>query len=196
MKMGNGTIPAVLLMLLTTTLCPYAGMRHSLLPSMILAAAAAAAACATPLKLVRIPKNLPLVSNLTSFQPNNSADGDDSLPHQRAYLLTTTESWIVLVPEETYHHGHHHHTLKRTSQQARRHQCSFATNGGPFHAGGSCVGAVMVHGHVVDGSSSFGNGVGFGIAHRQDEREWVIGSIHNVSQATYGSWIAVLRDGL
>jgi hypothetical protein len=128
-----------------------------------------------PLKVLLKPSWVRPETNLTVLPPSKE------LP-RAAYLLTTTESWSVVVPS-----GHDRTLLERTSIQAAKHHCRYASNGGPFQKDGSCVGAVVSNGHVV--AQEFGS-VGFGLASQweQDENRqvsrWVIGSIDNTTQAT------------
>lgn len=128
------------------------------------------------LQIIDIPFNPPF----RNFTIIDRAD----LP-RRLYVVTSTDRWRIYLPEIEYD------TLKevinpkvynspfvRPSIQATRHGCYFVTNGGPFHADGTCIGVVVVEGHVV--YDSFG-GVGFGIT-KGPNRQWVIGKLSHQSQ--------------
>jgi hypothetical protein len=139
--------------------------------------AIAAAQSPIPIQLVSV-SDTPAVTNWTILERPD-------IP-RRAYLVRTTDDWSVVVPgldrsgeidpsmlEASLSR------LERTSVQAAKHGCFLATNGGPYHADGTCVGVVVANSHVVH--RSFG-GVGFGITHGPS-RKWVVGTLSNASQA-------------
>ena len=115
------------------------------------------------LYLVPVP-SFPAYTNLTVL---NFKD----LP-RKAYLVTTSEPWNVVVPSPYPH-------LERTSVQAKKHDCRLATNGGPFQADGTCVGAAIVNGKVV--ADDFG-GTGFGVT-KGPETKWVLGAVDSIQKA-------------
>ena len=80
--------------------------------------------------------------------------------HRRAYLLVTTTPWTtVQLPS----------SLERTSHQARKHHCTYATNAGPYQADGSCVGSVAIQGRWIQTDG----GVGWG----RTATEYIFGDV-------------------
>jgi exopolysaccharide biosynthesis protein len=73
---------------------------------------------------------------------------------------------VNAVRDRTYSSGIMHHNydpLQRVSTQSKKHHCTYAMNGGPFHSDGSSVGIVMVQNGTFL-SKDFGPNIGFGIA--------------------------------
>jgi Phosphodiester glycosidase len=103
------------------------------------------------------------------IDPAAAADDDDDDDTRR-----TASSRI----EVEHHYGHR---LERTSNQAKRHNCTIAVNAGPFNKDGSCVGTVVVNGQVIyNTGSSSSSSVGFGITAGGPavrRRHWVLGTL-------------------
>jgi exopolysaccharide biosynthesis protein len=90
---------------------------------------------------------------------------------RKGYLAVTNEPWSIVLPNRSH--------LQPTSKQAKHHHCFLATNGGPYHSDGTCVGAVIVDGNIVEDRF---DSVGFGVT-RQPNRTWVIGPVESSEQA-------------
>ena len=94
---------------------------------------------------------------------------------RKGYLAVTNEPWSIVLPNRSSAFNH----LQPTSKQAKQHHCFLATNGGPYHSDGTCVGAVIIDGTIVEDCF---DGVGFGVT-RQPNRTWVIGRVESSEQA-------------
>jgi exopolysaccharide biosynthesis protein len=93
---------------------------------------------------------------------------------RKGYLVVTSEPWSIVLPNRsTFDH------LQPTSKQAKQHHCFLATNGGPYHTDGTCVGAVIVDGDIIEDRF---DSVGFGVT-REPNRTWVIGQVESSEQA-------------
>jgi hypothetical protein len=110
----------------------------------------------------------------TNYGTNLTALDSRYLP-RKGFLAVTNEPWSIVLPKNRSASDH----LQPTSKQAEQHDCFLATNGGPYHRDGTCVGAVIVDGNI--GEDRF-DGVGFGVT-RQPNRTWVIGRVESSEQA-------------
>jgi exopolysaccharide biosynthesis protein len=98
---------------------------------------------------------------------------------RKGYLAVTNEPWSIVLPNQSAFDHSAPHPLQPTSQQAKQHHCFLATNGGPYHADGTCVGAVIVDGIILEDRF---DSVGFGMT-RQPNRTWVIGQVESAEHA-------------
>jgi hypothetical protein len=97
---------------------------------------------------------------------------------RKGYLAVTNEPWSLVLPNRSaFDHSAPH--LQPTSKQAKQHHCFLATNGGPYHTDGTCVGAVIVDGNIIEDRF---DSVGFGVT-RQPNQTWVIGQVKSSEQA-------------
>jgi hypothetical protein len=106
----------------------------------------------------------------TNHGTNLTVLDSSDLP-RKGYLAVTNEPWSIVLPNRS--------ALQPTSRQAKQHHCFLATNGGPYHRDGTCVGAVIVDGNII--GDRF-DGVGFGVT-RQPNSMWVIGRVESSEQA-------------
>lgn len=127
------------------------------------------------LDLTLVPiSSLPEETNLTVL---NRKD----LP-RRGFLVRTTEQWSVITPPEKKGNGaRNRFQLDLTSNQAAKHDCLLATNGGPFHADGSFCGAVIEDGQIMADQFNL-DSVGFGRT-RGINQSWVVGPIKDIIEA-------------
>ena len=113
----------------------------------------------------------PLAVNTTTF-PNLA--GDD----RNGYLgvFTHAAPYFSVQSADSACTG-----LATVSKQASAHDCTYATNGGPFKSliSGGCIGAVIVDGVTV-ASDYTAAGDMFGLTAAGD---WVLGTVSNASQA-------------
>ena len=122
-----------------------------------------------PIQRIPVPINLKPETNITI-----SAAYSDLIPTngRSLYVLTSTEDFRVIVPPEQ-------HQLQTTSKQSTANNCLYAANGGPFHADGTCAGAVIVDKSKVV-SNDFGN---VGLGRTNDNLTWIMGPVASDQQA-------------
>lgn len=100
------------------------------------------------------------------------------------YLLRSTEKWSVLAS----------HPMQRTTKLSKQHNCTWATNGGPYNADGSGIGLVVNHQQIWH--ESYG-GVGFGLA--RDGLHWAIGTPEAADASNLSDFVTgfdwLVRDG-
>jgi len=164
-----------------TGYCSFLRIRIGTLVLVLASAAAAVNGTPSfPLQRIPVPTHMPPETNLSIFKADPQ--------HERAsYLLASTESFRVVVPPRD---DDHHRKLERVSQQSTHNHCHFATNGGPFHADGTCAGAVIVNSTTIAFDFE-GSSVGFGITTNQhpsnnnnnDQQQWVIGNVQSEQYA-------------
>jgi hypothetical protein len=111
----------------------------------------------------------------TNHGTNLTVLDSEDLP-RKGYLAITDDSWSIVLPNRSAFDNSVHH-LQPTSKQAKQHHCFLATNGGPYNADGTSVGAVIVDGNIVEDRF---DGVGFGVT---TNRTWVIGRVESSEQA-------------
>jgi exopolysaccharide biosynthesis protein len=114
----------------------------------------------------------------TNLGTNLTVLDSKDLP-RKGYLAITSEPWSIALPNRSAFDHSAPHSLQPTSQQAKQHHCFLATNGGPYHSDGTCVGAVIVDGIIVEDRF---DSVGFGVT-RQPNLTWVIGRVKSAEQA-------------
>jgi hypothetical protein len=113
----------------------------------------------------------------TNYGTNLTVLESGDLP-RKGYLAVTNEPWSIVLPNRSAFDNYVPHR-QPTSKQAKQHHCFLATNGGPYNTDGTCVGAVIVDGNIVE--DGFGS-VGFGVT-QQPNRTWVIGQVESSEQA-------------
>lgn len=124
------------------------------------------------LQEIPVPQYLEPETNLSILPPTAETKNG-----RTSYLLTSTESFRVVVPSGS--NGNKRH-LEKTSKQSARNHCRFAANGGPFHADGTCAGAVLVYNNGTVVCDDFGS---VGLGQTRDNKSWIIGSVDNQEQA-------------
>lgn len=122
---------------------------------------------------------LVLAPTSTTNNGTNLTVLDSSVLPRKGYLAVTNEPWSIVLPNRSAFDNSALHLLHPTSKQAKQHHCFLATNGGPYHADGTCVGAVIVDGKIVEDRF---DSIGFGVT-RQPNRTWVIGQVESSEQA-------------
>lgn len=122
-----------------------------------------------PIQRIDVPRHLKPETNITVIPATSHLV---PINGRTFYVLTSTEDFRVIVHP-------HQHRLQKTSKQATANNCRYAANGGPFHADGTCAGAVIVDQAKVI-SNDFGS---VGLGRTNDDRTWIIGPVASDQQA-------------
>lgn len=99
----------------------------------------------------------------------------DQVRSNNFYTLISTDRWSVLDPRVIGSFVSQKVGLEKTTTQATKARCQYATNGGPFHIDGSSTGLVVVDKQVIQNGTG---SIGFGITEGENP-QWTIGKIND-----------------